>query len=152
MQISVLISTGLYVLSCVIIFLWRGLIFFFSLLPTKGNIIYHWNLSKTFWGENDPSHVCIFPASVCFCCLGFPWWQWTKRSTVELFQQSQTQCLYREFLSLAQTHRPTAKKDKVNHCLCFLLASLQRSFTSRSTCISPGLMSVGLFCKERSKM
>lgn len=42
---------------------------------------------------------------------------------MEQFQQSQTQCLYREFLSLAQTHRPTAKKDKVNHRLCFLLAS-----------------------------
>lgn len=98
----------------------------FPSLRLEGNIIYRCNPSKAFGERKRTPLKCslffFFPESVCFCCLDFPWWQRTKRSTVEQFQQSQTQCLYREFLSLAQTHRPTAKKDKVNHRLCFLLA------------------------------
>lgn len=97
------------------------------LAPSWGEYYLPLKPKQGIWGEKTSPLKCslslFFPESVCFCCLDFPWWQRTKRSTVEQFQQSQTQCLYWEFLSLAQTHRPTAEKDKVNHRLCFLLAS-----------------------------
>lgn len=94
--------------------------------PFRGtsDSIYHRKPSARFSKKREEKEKmeeallkCSFFQNVCvFVVLSFPWWPWTKCSSVEQRWGSQTFCLYWEFLFPSPNPQTHSKEDKVSFC------------------------------------